>query len=255
MSPLARRVIAALLVAVLLAAPAQAQFLPDPVQAKLLQEVKLILKAIEELRLRLQDRLHVRHYNRIRGYAFPVPLWNPIVMRTSPVVSIRRELQRLACNWQFTPRTADLHRMLQDKVSFCRDGYQGIWGSHDRFWDQPVQEMNDYVATMTANMISERVDETNRTWVRAHADTYDLYAIHKRSPGEANRAEAAALAWANEVAVGNSQVVTQNLLVREMDRALERFDEKKATDLAHYMYRGLTTLGGRWWEPRRRDEE
>jgi hypothetical protein len=248
-------VTATLLVAALLAAPAQAQFLPDPVQKKMLEEVKVILKAIEELRLRLQDRLQVRHYNRIRGYAFPVPLWNPIVQRIAPVVSIRRELQRLGCNWRFTPRTADLRRMLDEKLSFCRDSYQGTWGRHDPFWDQPVQEMNDYVGTMTANMISERVDETNRTWVRAHADTFDLYAISKRSPGEANRAEAASLAWAGEVAVGNNQIVTQNLLVREMERALERFDQKKATDWSHYTYRGLSTLGERMWEPHRREEQ
>lgn len=254
MSPGIRRIGAVVVIAVLLAPPAQAAFIPDPVQAKLLEQVKLILKAIQELRLRLQDRLHVRHYNRIRGYAFPVPLWNPIVQRAAPVVSIRRELQRLACNWQFTPRTADLHRMLINKLTFCRDSYQGTWGRHDAFWDQPIQEMNDYVATMTANMISERVDETNRTWVRAHADTFDLYAISKRSPGEANRAEAAALAWAGEVAVGNSQIVTQNLLVREMDRALERFGQKKATDWSHYTYRGLSTLGERMWEPHRREE-
>ena len=61
---------------------------------------------------------------------------------------------------------------------------------------------------------------------------------------EANRAEAAGLAWANQVAVGNSQIVTQNLLVRQMARDLERFDEKKAADFTHYTYRGLSTLAG-----------
>ena len=87
---------------------------------------------------------------------------------------------------------------------------------------------------MTANMISERAEKTNTSWVKAHKELFDQHTILRNSPGEANRAEAAALAWANEVAIGNSQMATQDLLVRQMDRALERFDQKKAADLTYY---------------------
>jgi len=100
---------------------------------------------------------------------------------------------------------------------------------------------------MTANMLSERAEKTNTSWVQAHKGLFDEHAILRSSPGEANRAEAAALAWTNEVAIGNSQVATHDLLVRRMDRALERFDQKKAADLTFYTYRGLTTLGGGTW--------
>ena len=58
------------------------------------------------------------------------------------------------------------------------------------------------------------------------------HTILRISPAEANRAEAAGLAWANEVANGNSQMATQHLLVRQMDRAL----------------RSLATLPGEFWE-------
>jgi hypothetical protein len=99
-------------------------------------------------------------------------------------------------------------------------------------------------------MISERVQKTNTSWVRAHQDLFDGHAILRNSPGEANRAEAAALAWANQVAIGNSQIVTQDLLVRQMARSMDRFDQKKAADLSYYTYRGLSTLaGGDWREP------
>jgi hypothetical protein len=74
-----------------------------------------------------------------------------------------------------------------------------------------------------------------------------LHHLLRRSPGEANRAEAAVLAWTNEVAFGNSQIVTHNLLVRHMARALERFDQKKAADLNYYTYRGPSTLAGGDW--------
>jgi hypothetical protein len=114
-------------------------------------------------------------------------------------------------------------------------------------WDAPLQETNDYIATMTANMISERADKTSTSWVKAHKELFDQHTTLRSSPGEANHAEAAALAWANEVAVGNSQMATQDLLVRQMDRALERFDQKKSADLTYYTYRGLTTLAGAKW--------
>jgi hypothetical protein len=100
---------------------------------------------------------------------------------------------------------------------------------------------------MTANMISERADKTYTTWVRAHNDLFDGHATLLDSPGEANRAEAAALAWANQVALGNSQMTTQDLLIRQMARDLERFDQKKAADLTYYTYRGLSTLAGGDW--------
>jgi len=41
--------------------------------------------------------------------------------------------------------------------------------------------------------------------------------------------------------------VTQHLLVRQMERTLERFDQKKAADLTYYTYRGLSTLRGGDW--------
>jgi hypothetical protein len=156
-------------------------------------------------------------------------------------------MQRMACAWPMSLRTRSLSDMLWERTQFCRGNYQAVWGSHEALWDGPLQETNDYVATMTANMISERAERTNTSWVRAHKDLFDEHAILRNSPGEANRAEAAALAWANEVAIGNSQMATQNLLVRQMARDLERFDQKKAADLTYYAYRGLTTLAGATW--------
>ena len=144
-------------------------------------------------------------------------------------------------------RTRSLSDLFWERTQFCRAGYQGVWGSHETFWDGPLQETQDYVATMTANMISERAERTNTSWVRAHKDLFDEHTILRSSPGEANRAEAAALAWANEVAVGNSQMATQQLLVRQMARDLERFDRKKAADASFYAYLGLTTLAGGDW--------
>ena len=48
-------------------------------------------------------------------------------------------------------------------------------------------------------------------------------------------------------ALGNSQMATQQLLVRQMARDLERFDQKKGADFTYYAYRGLSTLAGADW--------
>ena len=246
MSTPIRRVASVTLIVLLLASPTQAQ-IPDPVETGLLQRIAAALQAIETFRMNVLDQIQVKIYNRLRSYAFPSPLFNPIRITIASVVDIRRELQHLSCNWPLTGRTLGLRETLLRRTTFCRSGYQDVWGTHERFWDGPIQELNDYVATMTANMISERTERTFTTWVRAHYDLYDGHAIVRNSPGDANRAEAAALAWANQIAVGNSQITTQDLLVRQMGRDLERFDEKKAMDLSHYTYRGLRTMAGGGW--------
>lgn len=197
--------------------------------------------------MRVLARLEQEVNTRINAYAFPTSLFGGIRATATAVTDIRSELQRLGCEWPALPRVAHVQDMLLRRSEFCRPEFQVVWGSHEAFWDGPLQETNDYVATMTANMISERVERTSTSWVHAHRDLFDEHAILRGSPGEANRAEAVALAWANEVAVGNSQVATQNLLVRQMARDLDRFDQKKASDATYYTYRGITTLAGADW--------
>jgi hypothetical protein len=246
MIPSVRRAAAVALVVLLLANPAQA-LLPDPVESGLLAKIAAAVQAIEEFRIRVMGKIQVLIDTRINAYAFPKPLFDPIRATVTEVLDIRRELQRMACDWPMSLRTRSLSDLFWERTQFCCGTYQSIWGSHEAFWDGQIQETNDYIASLTANMISERAEKSNATWVRAHKDLFDEHTILRASPGEANRAEAAALAWANEVAVGNSQVTTQDLLVRQMARSLERFDEKKAADLTYYTYRGLTTLGGGTW--------
>jgi len=241
-----RRVAAVALVVLLVASPVQA-LIPDPVENALLAKIAAVVQAIEEFRMRVMGKIQEQIYIRINAYAFPRPIFDPIRATATEVLDIRRELQRMACDWPMSLRTRSLSDLFWERTQFCRGSYQSVWGSHERFWDGPIQETNDYIAAMTANMISERAEKTNTSWVQAHKDLFDEYAILRTSPGQANRAEAAALAWANEVAIGNSQIVTQDLLVRQMASALERFDQKKAADLTYYTYRGLTTLAGGSW--------
>ena len=65
------------LVVLLLASPSQAQ-IPDPVETGLLQRIAAALQAIETFRMKVLDQIQVKIYNRLRSYAFPSPLFNPI---------------------------------------------------------------------------------------------------------------------------------------------------------------------------------
>lgn len=246
MSAAARRVAAVALVVLLVASPVQA-LIPDPVEAGLLAKIAAALQAIELFQMRVMARMQEYIAIRLGAYAFPSALLDPIQASITEVLDVRRELQRMACDWPMSIRTRGLSDLVWERTRLCRDEHHLFWGSHEGFWDGPLQELNDYVAAMTANMISERAEKTNTSWARAHKDLFDEHTILRKTPGEANRAEAAALAWANEVAVGNSQMATQHLLVRQMARALERFDQKKAADFTYYAYRGLATLDGWNW--------
>jgi len=241
-----RRVAAVALVVLLVASPVQA-LIPDPVENALLAKIAAVVQAIEEFRMRVMGKIQEQIYIRINAYAFPRPLFDPIRATATEVLDIRRELRRMACDWPMSVRTRSLSDLFWERTRFCRGTYQWVWGSHELFWDSPIQEASDYISSMTANMISERAERTNTSWVQAHKDLFDEHTILRTSPGEANRAEAAALAWANEVAIGNGQIVTQHLLVRQMASVLERFDQKKAADLTYYTYRGLSTLAGGDW--------
>jgi hypothetical protein len=152
-----------ILVASLIAAPLYAQFpipIPDPVEQGLLARIAAALRIIQQLRVAVQDKRLEELYNRIRGYAFPSKLFEPIVAITTPVRGIRRELQLMGCNWPTTLRTDTLKDMLMQRATFCRRSYQDVWGSHERFWDGPVHEMNDYVAAMTACSIHVAVESS-----------------------------------------------------------------------------------------------
>ena len=241
-----RRILGAGLLVFLLTQPAEA-LIPDPVENALLTKIVAVLNAIEQLRMRILEKMQEQIRNRLRTDAFPPRLFGAIGTTTATVIDIRRQLQRMACDWPMSTRTRSLGDLFWERTQFCRSSYREVWGSHELLWDGPLQEVHDYVATMTANMISERADKTYSTWVRAHSDLFEGHANLLDSPGEANRAEAAGLAWANQVALGNSQMITQDLLVRQMTRDLERFDQKKAADVAYYTYRGLSTLAGRDW--------
>ena len=247
MSAGVRRTLAAGVFVLLISRPALAFVIPDPVEIAFLAKIQSILTAIERWRMIVLEDMERKSLTRLAAYAFQDSLYRNITVITTTVTDIRRELAALPCNWPTTPRTSPLLDLLLQRLAWCRNDYLHTWGTHTGMWDAELQEAHDYVGTMTANMISERADKDYGEWQRAMRDDYIDVAQSYISPGEANRNEAAAMAWTNEIALGNSQMLTQNLLVRQMGRDLDRFDQKKADDMTYYLYSGITTLAGSNW--------
>ena len=148
-----------------------------------------------------------RSTTRLHAYAFPrLGSFDSIRTTTATVLDMRRELQSMACDWPHVdPRTrSPPATSCWERTQLCRSAYQERLGlARAASGTGDLQETHDYVATMTANMISERDREdvhelgTGPSGPLRRARDHTL-----TSPGEANRAEAAALAWANQVAVG-----------------------------------------------------
>jgi hypothetical protein len=230
----ARRSLAVLLVVMLVAASASAiPIFGDPDTAYLLEIVGGILKAIADVELTLQLATHHRIDLIVSHFAFPdAPgpdgsIFLPIRQAIREVRGIRREIEALSCSWVFSPRTALLRGMLLHPLRICRSGFQLVWGSSERHWDADAQELQDYVGTLTANTVSARVD-SERSWTKVFPDMEAASALLRRSPGEANRDEAVLLAAAGQVASSNSLLASQKLLVKGLDREMERRDERLA---------------------------
>ncbi len=99
------------------------------------------------------------------------------------------------------------------------------------------------MGVMTANQLAT-LSQSQETFARVFPDAFRPGTAPGYSPGEANRMEASMLAQAGQVALSNNQTANQALLVAEMDRELDRRQERHERAFSLFAMRGLTTLGG-----------
>jgi hypothetical protein len=103
------------------------------------------------------------------------------------------------------------------------------------------------VGVASTNVITARV-EAEETWREIFPSLEEGTANLRVSPGEANRDEAVSLAGAGVVADSNSTVLTQTLLVEQLDREMDRREERKGLDMAAFT---LLSVAGEdpWTQP------
>ena len=101
---------------------------------------------------------------------------------------------------------------------------------------------------MTANMISERTEKTNTELGAGPARPVPRHrasAISRRArPTEPRQRRWPGRTRSRSATARSSR---RTCCVRQMDRDLDRFDQKKADDMTYYLYRGVTTLAGQEW--------
>lgn len=235
----ARRTLAGAVLVALLATGARATpIIDDPYTIYLLRIVTNILNTIQQIELAAQALIQQRIDAVVSGYAFPGAVFQEIRQVINEVKGIREEVEGISCDWRFSTRTGLLRDMYLRPLKLCRPSFQLVWGSGEAHWDHDLQEVHDYVGTLTANMISERT-QAEVGWRRVFPGIEKGTAAFRLSPGEANRDEAVALAGAGLVADSNSAMASHTLLLAQLERETERFEERKALDMAEFVLLSL----------------
>jgi hypothetical protein len=242
-----RRTVGVLLLVLLLATPrpSSADVIPiiEIINTVILAKINSVLSTLILYEEKLLDRANVDIYNRYRNFFATEGVLFPIQTALAEIRGIRNEVSGIACGWQFSPRTAVLRQLYLEPARLCRPSFQLIWGSNTAAVDRDLQELEDYVGVMTANQLAT-LSQSQETFARVFPDAFRPGTGPGFSPGEANRMEASMLAQAGQVALSNNQTANQSLLVAEMERELERREERHLVNASLFAMQGLSTLGG-----------
>jgi hypothetical protein len=166
-----------------------------------------------------------------------------------PVDSIKREVEKLACNWKFTPRVNKLRVALFGGGSFCRSDWNSVFGPPvaGAGWD--LESYYDWSAVRRLNLIKTRNEKSplradEAHWLATEAlkgrDPWDP--TQPYSPGYAQRLSALGAAELGNVMVemGDTQTAMLDLDQEALnDKRRRRLLDHEAATL---VYAGLTTL-------------
>jgi hypothetical protein len=168
-----------------------------------------------------------------------------------PVDSIKREVEKLACTWRFTPRVDRLRLALYGGGSFCRDDWNIVFGPPTVTVDWDLESYYDWSAVRRLNLIKTRneksalrADEAHWLATEALKGRNPWDPTKPYSPGYAQRLSALGAAEFGNVMVEMGDTQTAML---ELDQ--EALNDKRRRRLldhsaASLVYAGLTTLKG-----------
>ena len=211
-----RRWIAGLVVAVLLLGSSGTS--ADPTNWGQLGQIILWLQQIDQT---LKD-LNVA-VDDIRGnlaQVYPEAGLRQIETLFEPVDSIKEEVEKLACNWRFTPRVEKLRLALFGGGSFCRSDWNLVFGPPPPTIDWDLESYYDWSAVRRLNLVKTRNEKGPRraeeaAWLAHEAiqgrDAWDPNKPY--SPGYSQRLSALAAAELGNVMVevGDTQTAMLDL--------------------------------------------
>jgi len=215
----------------------------DWINTAILQKIEHVLSVLMLYEAKLLNKAQIDVYNRYRNFFATEAVLYPIKASIATVQSIRADLTAIACGWKFSPRTEMLRQLQLQPLKLCRPAFQLVWGTSVAGPDRDFDELADYVGTLTVNELSTRAQSEDASFRRAFSDTFHLAKAGQFSPGEANRHEAVMLAMAGQVALANNQLQAQKVLVDQLDREMDRREERQRAWFSIYALHGLTQLG------------
>jgi len=242
-----RRWLAGLVVAVLLLGSSGAS--ADPSNWAQLGQIILWLQRIDQTLRDINDI--VDSVKEKLSIVYPNGALRQIETFFEPVDSIKREVEKLACSWKFTPRVNRLRLALFGGGSFCRADWNLVFGPPVATVDWDLESYYDWSAVRRLNLIKTRneksalrADEAHWLATEALKGRPDLDPTKPYSPGYSQRLSALGAAELGNVMVEMGDTQTAML---ELDQ--EALNDKRRRRLldhsaATLVYAGLTTLQG-----------
>src|SRR5512138_1950962 len=87
---------------------------------------------------------------------YPRDVLQAIQIVLEPVDSIKAEVEKLACNWRFTPRVEQLRLALFQGGSFCRRDWNALFGAPTVTADWDLEHYYDWSSVRRMNLIRTR---------------------------------------------------------------------------------------------------
>jgi hypothetical protein len=167
---------------------------------------------------------------------YPRDVLRQIEIAFEPVDSIKAEVEKLACNWRFTPRVEQLRLALFRGGSFCRRDWNALFGAPTLTADWDLEHYYDWSAVRRLNLIRTRYEKgpqraAEAAWL-AHEATQGRAALDGTkpySPGYSQRLSALAAAELGNVMVETGDTQTAML---ELDQEVLN-DKRRKRLLAH----------------------
>ncbi len=240
-----RRWLAGLVVAVLLLESSGAS--ADPSNWAHLAQIILWLQQIDQTLRDINgvvDDIRQRLFN-----VYPEAAVRKIETVFEPVDSIRKEVEKLACSWRFTPRVNKLRFALFGGGSFCRSDWNLVFGAPAPTVGWDLESYYDWSAVRRLNLIKTRNEKSalradEAHWLATEAingrDPWDP--TKPGSPGYAQRLSALGAAE-----LGNVMVELGDTETAILDLDQEALNDKRRRRLldhqaATLVYAGLAGL-------------
>lgn len=169
------------------------------------------------------------HLHRI----WPDNVIRPIQTYIEPVLSVKRDLERMSCAWRISPRLQLLHRGLFNGGKFCKPEFQAVFGAPVPGPFEDIEEYEDMNAVDTLRDVGDFTTKSDRWAEETRWLTHETLGgvpwgidpaddpLNKFSVGYSQR-----LAALGAAQVGNLMVEEGKLTAKELRREQIRINRK-----------------------------